>query len=57
MQEKDACNIYKDMEKIKVEFGSQKNNVIDFILERVLDVDMSIPDVVKGGFAQKLLGK
>jgi len=44
------------MEKTKISHDCEinKSNVIDFILDRVLDVEMVIPEVVKGQFSQKL---
>ncbi len=33
-----------------MDYKSNKNNVIDFLLDRVLDVDLTIPEVVKGKF-------
>lgn len=43
----------KDIIEIKSEYNSNKNNVMDFLLESVLEVDLSIPEVVKGDFASK----
>jgi hypothetical protein len=35
---------------LKMDYNSNKNKVIEFLIENVLDVDMTIPDVVKGKF-------
>jgi hypothetical protein len=48
----------KDMDALKNESQLQRGKVIDFILDNVLDVDLTIPDVVKGRFAEKMkIGK
>ena len=33
---------------------SVKPKVVDFIIEKIMDVDLTIPDVVKGHFSQKM---
>jgi hypothetical protein len=43
-----------DIKKLKIDYDKNKNKVIEFILESVLDVDMTIPDVVKGQFSKKM---
>ncbi len=42
------------MVSLKNELESSKSKVIDFIIENTLDVDLSIPDVVKGLFSAKM---
>lgn len=44
----------KDILEIKSEYSSNKNNVIDFLIESVMEVDLSIPEVVKGNFSSKI---
>jgi hypothetical protein len=39
---------------LRNECESAKPKVVDFILDKVLDVDLSIPEVVKGHFSQKM---
>ena len=42
------------MKQLKREYEINKNKVINFILDSVLDVDLTIPDVVKGLYSKKL---
>jgi hypothetical protein len=53
-QEQMTKKINMEISTIKKEFDTTKGKVIDFILESVLDVDLNIPDVVKGHFYKKL---
>lgn len=44
----------KEMNVLQQQTEKNKARVIDFILDNALDVDLTIPDVVKGQFAAKL---
>jgi hypothetical protein len=46
--------ISSDMKQIQKEYDANKDSVINFILDSVLDVDLTIPDVVLGQFSKKL---
>ena len=46
--------IASEMKQLQKEYDANKGSVINFILDSVLDVDLSIPDVVKGQFSKKL---
>jgi hypothetical protein len=46
--------ISSDMKQLQREYDVNKDKVISFILDSVLDVDLSIPDVVKGQYSKKL---
>ena len=37
-----------------MDFKTNKNVVIDFLIDNVLEVEKTIPDVVQGKFAAKL---
>jgi hypothetical protein len=37
-----------------MDYKTNKNKVIDYLVENVLDVEKVIPDVVQGKFAAKL---
>jgi hypothetical protein len=39
---------------LRNECESAKPKVVDFIIEKVLDVDLAIPDVVKGHYSKKM---
>ena len=43
----------KDVEEINQNFGSRKDQVVDFLFENVINVKYEIPDVVKGFFEEK----
>jgi hypothetical protein len=34
-----------------MDYSSNKNKVIDYLLDNVLDVDLAIPAVIKGNFS------
>ncbi len=53
-QEESVKKIARDMMTLKSEYELTKSKVIDFILENTLDVDLSIPEVVKGQFSTKM---
>ena len=43
----------KEIEKKKKNFTSNKDKVIDFLFENVINVKYEVPDVVKGFFEEK----
>ena len=43
----------KDIEEIKNNFNDNKDKVVDFLFERVINVKYEVPDVVKGFFEEK----
>jgi len=43
----------KDIEGIKNNFNDNKDKVVDFLFERVINVKYEVPDVVKGFFEEK----
>ena len=43
----------KEIEEINKNFSSNKDKVIDFLLENVINVKYEVPDVVKGFFEEK----
>ena len=43
----------KDIEEIKNNFKDNKDKVVDFLFERVINVKYEVPDVVKGFFEEK----
>lgn len=53
-EEKMEKKIGSEMKQLQKEYDANKGSVINFILDSVLDVDLSIPDVVKGQFSKKL---
>jgi hypothetical protein len=53
-EEKMEKKIGSEMKQLQKEYEANKQSVINFILDSVLDVDLSIPDVVKGQFSKKL---
>lgn len=46
-----------DIARIKEEFTQNKAQTVKFLLETILSVDLTVPDVVIGKFADKVLGK
>ena len=40
----------KEIESIRGDYDENKDNVIDFLIDRVVDVDLEIPKVVKGDY-------
>jgi hypothetical protein len=53
-QEEAIKKINREMTNLKHEYESTKSSVLDFIIDNTLNVDLSIPDVVKGQFSAKL---
>jgi hypothetical protein len=49
-QEEMGKRIYSEINVLQNEYKKNKDQVIDFLIENVLVVDMTIPDVVKGKF-------
>jgi hypothetical protein len=49
-QEEMGKKIYSEINVLQNEYKKNKDQVIDFLIENVLAVDMTIPDVVKGKF-------
>lgn len=47
-QEEASKKVDNEISLLQMDYKSSKNIVIDFILENVLDVDIVIPDVIKG---------
>ena len=45
----------KEIEKIKETYLHNKEKTIQFLVDTLLDVDLTIPDVVIGRFAHKLM--
>ena len=43
----------KDIEEINNNFDDNKDKVVDFLFERVINVKYEVPDVVKGFFEEK----
>ena len=43
----------KEIEEIKNNFNDNKDKVVDFLFERVINVKYEVPDVVKGFFEEK----
>ena len=43
----------KEIEEINKNFSSNKDKVIDFLFENVINVKYEVPDVVKGFFEEK----
>ena len=43
----------KEIEEINKNFTSNKDKVIDFLFENVINVKYEVPDVVKGFFEEK----
>ena len=41
----------KEIESIRGDYDQNKDNVIDFLIDRVVDVDLEIPKVVKGDYS------
>lgn len=46
----------EEIEKIYKDYEANKANVIDMLLERIVNVELDIPEVVKGNF-EKLKNK
>lgn len=53
-QEKNYERIEQEKKEIKKDLEKNKNEVINFLINSVLEVDMTIPDVVKGQFSAKM---
>ena len=43
----------KDIKEIENNFNDNKDKVVDFLFERVINVKYEVPDVVKGFFEEK----
>ena len=56
-QEHIAQKMMKEMDQIKNDVTSNKDKILEFILDNVLDVDMTIPDVIGAKFSDKLGAK
>ena len=41
----------EEIKSIRKDFDSNKNQVVDFLINSVLDVNLDIPKVVRGDFA------
>jgi hypothetical protein len=46
--------LQKDTTELKVSFNNNKEQVISFLMENLFHVDLSVPDVVRGKFSEKL---
>jgi sortase (surface protein transpeptidase) len=40
-----------DVNSLKSDYNLNKNKVIDYLIDNVLDVDLAIPAVIKGNFS------
>ena len=45
-----------ELSKIKEDYLKNKQKTIDFLVTTILNVDMTVPDVVIGKFAKKVMG-
>lgn len=46
--------LQKETSEIKVSYNNNKEQVINFLMENLFHVDLSVPDVVRGKFSEKL---
>ena len=49
-QEEIEAETMEEIQSIQQDFKAHKNDVINFLVERTLDVNLEIPRVVKGNF-------
>ncbi len=42
-----------EISEVEKEFNKNKDKVIDYLFQNVLEVDITVPDVVKGKFEEK----
>jgi hypothetical protein len=43
-----------EVKAIKDDYNNNKNVVINYLMDNVMKVDLSVPDVVRGRFSEKL---
>ena len=47
----------QEIAKINEDFKKNKDKTVNYLVESLLSVDLTVPDVVIGRFAAKVLGK
>ncbi len=56
-QEQRQLNAHnEDINKIKEDYTRNKDKTVTYLLDALLNVDLTVPDVVIGKFAAKVLG-
>ena len=50
-------NHQEELVKIKQDYARNRNDTIEFLVNSLLSVDLTVPDVIIGKFAAKVLGK
>ena len=46
----------EDINRIKEDYGRNKDKTVTYLVDALLNVDLTVPDVVIGKFAAKVLG-
>ena len=49
-QEEIEAETAREVEEIKKDYETNKDNVIDYLINNVMDVNLDIPKVVRGDF-------
>lgn len=56
-QEQRVLNAHQeDIKKIKEDYNRNKDKTVNYLVDELLNVDLTVPDVVIGKFAAKVLG-